>query len=208
MRNAGTTNIENPVLMPSGGMIRLRQDTGRLDSRTRHARIASVPMSAAPKDAIEIPLVLATPDRHAGDRQAIPCAHADLGRLVGVAAGALGRNAELLVLSLARFGDLLSNLRKQRGDAAHRRNVLVTSIRHLSDVHPDFRLDDTTAGRSSRRRGHHDDVHCRRSLLSAFEYLVDVAVEHTVVAGGRTQRDDDAEEIALVARETLKCFTQ
>ena len=52
MRNAGTTNIEKPVLMPSGGMIRLRSETGRRDSRTRHARIASVPMSAAPKEAM------------------------------------------------------------------------------------------------------------------------------------------------------------
>jgi hypothetical protein len=52
MRNAGTTNIEKPVLIPSGGIIRLRSETGRLDSRTRQARIASVPMSAAPKDAM------------------------------------------------------------------------------------------------------------------------------------------------------------
>ena len=44
--------IENPVLIPSGGMIRLFSDTGRRDSRTRQARIATVPMSAAPKEAI------------------------------------------------------------------------------------------------------------------------------------------------------------
>src|SRR5262245_35022743 len=52
MRNAGTANIEKPVLMPSGGMTRLRIETARRDSCMRHASTARAPSTAAPIDVI------------------------------------------------------------------------------------------------------------------------------------------------------------